>query len=332
MYSLSGRKKDYGYYKCRLKIFWIGAVISLLVTLPVVLWIALTPPQTGAKLQLTPTDTQLIAFSYSFCDGSTLKNVQNSPYNCSMFLTIDQPPLTTSNSFTVSFHGTLMNETASGHYKSWFYQLNSGSTVTVNGCVLSDGGSVSFFLIQGTSNYNKWLASPDNSYALFTHEVSMCEGSTPNLIEQYTSKTSDTYYFVLYSTLADIHVEMDMSFDRTQYNLQGIQGLPNCTVLDAASCNLGVPLSTYQYVLVTFNDAGDSVIGSYYQWEWTCEPRIWVYTMIVVGPTAFSFFLPLIIILACMYYWKGRESHWYNQIEKQMPPNLVQGWIGDNPT
>ena len=336
MYTLLGRRKDYGYYKCRLKVFWIGAVFAFLVTLAVVLFIALTHPQSGSTLQLTPTDTQLIAFSYSFCDGSTLENVQNSPYNCSMFLTIDQPPLTTgSNSFSVTYLGGLTDQTTSGSsYKSWFYQLNSGSTVAVNACKLDGSGSTSFFFIQGTSNYNKWLDSPEDKYALSTSEVNLCEGSTPDLIHQYTSTSGDTYYFVFYSTVAGIQVQVDMSFDRAQYSLQGVQGLPNCTTLNSTTpCSLDVPLSTYQYVLITFNSLNeDAIIGTYYQWQWICEPRIWVYALIVAGPTAFSFFLPLVIILACMYYWKRRENQWYNHSEGKMPSNLVQGWVGDQPT
>ena len=336
MYTLLGRRKDYGYYKCRLKVFWIGAVFSFLVTLGVVLFIALTPPQSGSTLQLTPTDTQLIPFSYSFCDGSTLENVQNSPYNCSMFLTIDQPPLTTgSNSFFISFSGSLTDQmTLGGSYKSWFYRLNSGSTVAINGCMYASSGSTSFFLIQGSSNYNKWLASPEDKYALSTSEVNVCEGFAPDPIQQYTSTTGDTYYFVFYTTVEGIYVELNMSFDRAQYSLQGVQGLPNCTIMNStAPCNLDVPLSTYQYVLITFNSLDDNtIIGTYYQWQWICEPRIWVYALIVAGPTAFSFFLPLVIILACMYYWKQREDQWYNHTEGKMPSNLVEGWIGDQRT
>lgn len=328
MYDVFGRRKDYGYYKCRLKIFWIGALLTLFITLAVVLWIAFTSPQIGASFQLTPGDTQLISFSYSFCDGSTLKNSQDSPYNSSMFLTPDEPPLTSGNLFSVPFLGALPNQTASGNYKSWFYQLHSGSTATVNACILSGSGAVSFFLIKGTSNYNKWLGSPQSSHAIVAVEVNLCEGSTPDQINQYTSSTSDTYYFALYSTSADDQVEVELLFDRTQYNLQGIDGLPNCTT-QTSSCTLSVPLSTYNFVLIVFNNPSDIVANSYYQWQWICEPRVWVYVAIVVGPTAFSFLLPLIIILACMHYWKGRDSHAYDQLESQMPSSLVQGWVDD---
>lgn len=108
-----------------------------------------------------PTETTLVPFSRSLCQGIRLQTKYSaaSEYNVSLHLLNSRPGLFAHETFSISDVGLADNE------KHYLFYLRSGSEVTVSACFTSSSLIIpltGFFIVKGISGYDEaYLARSD---------------------------------------------------------------------------------------------------------------------------------------------------------------------------
>lgn len=299
-YSDHLHKDKHRRHACACVCLWCSILFLTILLVCVTVGIRYTGSHSVLEYSSSVGDTHLFGYSPYLCTGSQVSVASDGSYPvATMYFLDEEPPLSTSNfvgfagifSFNVADDYDLYDyEPGSTVYAAWQYHLNPGSVIKAASCVLS-GGAANFFIVQGTSNYNKWTHSLNQHYAYAVIGIQACFSGS-NLIYSFSIE-DEGYYYVVYSaqTSAIPTITLGLSINRTEYSTEDVSGMPNCTIPTSGNYSCSAQsLSSSKYVLLeaAIQTSLSVTTLQYFTYQWACDSHDGAYVLI--------FFLPLIIL------------------------------------
>ena len=248
----------------------------------------------GTSVDYAPGDTRLLSYS-PFCEALTVA-YSTPPVNIGpsvLYALNAEPMLTSIDSFTFHRSEVLNN---SRTYYEWNLHFYSGSEIQVSACILNGNGSAVLYLIKGKDEFNDWkLHSQMNSVVNCLEIDSTCPSKDFKIIEE------DQYFLVFQINGSDaVNMTIDVSANRTEYTVKSEAQLDRRRFSASDSSSVQTPLIGSSYILLVYGNSSESpeywnVIASQLATDITCEPRIWLYVVVAVGPV-----LVLLLCIACI--------------------------------
>ena len=297
------------YYGYRRRVGGWVTFILLLVIIAVILSITLSlrygtdSTDIESTKEYALTDKVIRSYNKDFCQGLTAMStgeVPSSPLDATLYLLNSRPPLVDSESFNVS---ETANFGSSNNYHYWNFYLNNGSKLSFRACYdgSSSDYSVKFYLIQGSRNHQSWLDDPtDKSYAVkYKRLASQCQ--TVDYQIQKDALYFLSFYYEPYFVTPSTTLNIDFHFNRTVYHISQDNVAQNCSFpLDGFSmCSLGVSMSSGYTALISLRTTGHVDYDDGANIRINCEPRVWLYAVIVVGSIV-PIVVVIVAILACV--------------------------------
>ena len=256
-------------------------------------------------LEYAPTDTRVVSFSNTFCEGLDLSSDEydiTTGYTAKLFMLSSPPKLTGHESF--SFSKTISKSTNELYY-IYFY-MYPGSKLTISACS-DDYLGPSFYLIKGNNN----LKPPFSTKNMGHFNVVHCGNGDANKKYPYSISSEDHYYMIFEFFLSN-SVHMQMTFYRTRYEITN-----NGSVVDACSvstrqfsprCSVTVPLSgEIAFLVVKPIDYQNFDWSDGVQLDVTCKPRGWVYVLIFLACLTCGTAL-IVAIGICVCVWRSKKK------------------------
>ena len=263
--------------------------------------------------EYTLTDTIIIPYT-KFCKSLEIESkdsVQsdNSDSTATLYLLKNYPPLSGHENFT---HDHVVDFTQQKDTQTWNLNMHPGSTFNFEVCYVQIKGvpmtkEVVYYLIQGDENYNNWLDDPNDSYSVQHIELSNRCTSV-----NYQVANDDIYYFVFYNSV-DVRSTLNIHFrfNRTMYRFSIEDVADSCTigVNSHSSCSVNLPFVDSYTALLELDtnppvDWDDGVIINI-----ECEPRGWLYAIIVLGVVLFLVTIAVVVVCCCVcVYLKRRRG------------------------
>ena len=234
-----------------------------------------------------PGETRTGYHSSVFCNSVTLENPSLTS-SASVYLLRNEPKLTALYNFTIADSLVL----GSRYYQYWNFYMYPGSNYTFSSYLSS--GTVNYYLIKGKTNFQNWHRT--DGYSL--DSVSYSSMSNKTLSRSFT--VEDEYYFVLYNPYqTDAKVKVTLAFNRTEYSAHSGGVVTSCTAAPSSKCTMDIPYNSDYVVLIEAGAPGDGDWGTTVDIDTSCNPRVWVYVMIVLLPTLGVIALIVCIAAAC---------------------------------
>ena len=228
-----------------------------------------------------PEDTRLLSFSSTFCGGITISDSA-----ATLYLLRETPPLSGPvNNLTAS--PPVVTEADTYHYLK--FHIYSGSKLVMEYCLFSSTANtpVMFYLIKGSDNWNAWTADGSSSHSQVSFSIkNICSSSEGGLTFNYTFTSTDYYYFAFDNTYytKDSRIKATLFLQRREYVVNNASVVDSCSIF-GDSCTVPVPYkSSYRALLRVSNSFA---VEENVNIDWSCEPRVWVYTLIVIIPLLF---------------------------------------------
>ena len=298
-----------------------GCIVAILiiVILSVVLCLhfSWTSEETNTASEYSLTDKVILTYDSYFCQGltanSTTKPDNYQQSNAILYLLHDPPPLTRVESFNIS---DVVQFRSEGDVYSWNFYLNDGSNVTLSICYqenLADYFGIGFFLIRGSGNFSKWkdeyyVYDPD-SYVFEHLLLSHCTYIT------YSVLKGGEFYLVLYAFYDAVGMlYVDFQLNRTVYHISPANIIQNCTILldGHDECSVGVPTSPGYTALLSLDTSLPVDYNSKAKIHISCQPRIWLYAVIVLCIVIVISMIMSVIVWRCIK--AIRKSLIYSQL------------------
>ena len=234
-----------------------------------------------------PGETRTGYHSSVFCSSVTLENPSITS-SASVYLLRNEPELTKLYNFTITDSLVL----GYMYYRYWNFYMYPGSNYTFSSYLTS--GSVSYYLIKGKTNFQNWHRT--DGYSLDSVSFS----SVSNKTRSRSFTVEDEYYFVLYNPYkADAKFQVTLAFNRTEYSAQSGSVVTSCTAAPSSKCTMDIPYNSDYTVLIEAGAPGNGDWGTNVEIDTACNPRVWVYVMIVLLPTLGVVALVTCIAVAC---------------------------------
>ena len=189
--------------------------------------------------------------------------------------------------------------------------MHPGSTFSFEVCYIPIKGvptmkEVVYYLIQGDENYNNWCDDPNDSYSVQHIQLSTrCRHIT------YQVEKDDIYYFVFYNNM-DVRSTLNVHFrfNRTKYEFTADDIVDSCSigVNSHDSCSVNLPLLASYTALLEFDTNPPVDWDNGVMMNIQCQPRGWLYAVIVIGVVLFLVGIVVIVMLTCVcIYLKQRR-------------------------
>lgn len=282
--------------------------VVLILTLLVVLPVRYTTSSSFADFNnLDPADTRVISISNSICEKIAFNfhpGGDQSVHSAYLYI-LDSVPKLAGYEEPASF---IVNSTFDDD--TFHFHLHQGSQISITGCVRylykEPHGSISFFIIKGRSNYDKWKDNPFGPYAyeVVLRVTALCETAAVSAVSY--AVTSDDIYYITYNTDDDdgLIPNVLVRFNRTRYEIG------NSTVLDSCFtssdhwpldiCTVDVPFSgaTPLFVLTPAgNENVDWNTADKVSIDIACVPRTWMYVIF-----SLAILIPGLFFYICIMY------------------------------
>ena len=249
-------------------------------------------------------DTRILSYSSSFCDGLTLTGDDSA----TLYLLRSTPPLSgPTNTFSAKFDSGNPPDS----YKYLYYYLYPGSKMEMTYCLKGSSGStgsLTFALIKGKSNFNDWEDDLSSSHTVKQFTVNNSCSSPKSFYHNFTSE--DTYYFVFDNLgLNIISLDATLVLDRTEYLPNEVSVYDSCDISFLVDdCSVSVPYQSDYVALLEVSS--QSVVGpdSNLYYNWSCNPRVWIYVLIVLLPLLFVVVTTLVVLTICIIYVRKRSQ------------------------
>ena len=272
----------------------VGSIICLVLLVLVIAIISVRFNGNNDKWDnfYAPGETRTGRVSSVFCKSITLENPSRTS-SASVYLLRSEPRLAFRYNFTIT--GSLVLR--SGYYQYWNFYMYPGSNYTFSSCLTS--GKVDYYLIQGYTNFQNWYSYLGYSVN-HTSYSSVCGFSNTTLSQSFTEE--DEYYFVLKNAYrADAKVHVTLTSNRTEYVFQLEDVDSSCIAAPSSKCTLDIPYNSDYPVLIEAGAPGDGDWGTNVKIDAACNPRVWVYVMIILLPTLGIVTLITCIAVVCCY-------------------------------
>ena len=246
---------------------------------------------TSVENQYTSGDSRINSLNTFFSKGamvSSIDYVESAPI--SVYLLSQEPPLTDRNSFTINNTITNIDDDA---YEYWHFYLHRGSNITVKACTTSGSPSYYFYIIKGSSNFNKWKDNDNpSSYTETKLYVStICTQGNQTL--SYKVSDTDHYYLLYYAPSYGVSGKQSLYIERYEFSTDNISSQQSCQVsASRSSCSVNTDMSSpYDKVLikVPFNPASN--FDSPYTVDYKSLSRPSAYVIVTV--------IPFVVIMSC---------------------------------
>ena len=303
LYSLPHRRYQRGRFY-RGWGFGIGifSTVALIILLSVVLSIRYQDNK-EADNYFAPGDTRIVSYSSSFCEGLALTG----DADATLYLLEEKPPLSgPTNRLTATPPRVIPADT----YKYLYYYIHPHSEASLTYCISdgSSGKSLSINIIKGSDNFNEWKDDGDPSHTKthFTINNLCSSGTESKHWDTSYFASGDTYYFA-FDNLDISHAvdwQATLQLNRTEYLPQSVED--SCTI-SGDSCSVSIPLhSDYVAMVKVSNDTAGpednvSII-------WSCNPRVWLYLIVVLVPLIFVVSVMVLVCVACVFYARHRSQ------------------------
>lgn len=254
------------------------------------------------KFEYSPGDTRLLDYT-AFCQGLTVK-FSNPALNIGpsvLYVLNSLPTLIDTDSFSFCREEILNNP------YEWSLHFYDGSVIEVSGC--TDGNkSAQYYLIKGKEGFDDWKSnSQSNSAIVNSLKIdSTCATGT------YSVKEEDQYFLVFQSVTSEASsLNVNITFTRAKYAMGEDQYYVDKQYFNASrSSSVQTPIDGSNYVLLVYGDSSES--PEYWNTlqldvDVNCEPRIWFYVVVIVGPVVMTLLL-LVGILCCVLYVSHRSK------------------------
>ena len=257
------------------------------------------------KFEYSPGDTRLLDYTV-FCQALTVE-FSNPAQNIgpSVLYVLNSPPtLTDTDSFNFCRKEILNN---SNEYYEWNLHFYNGSVVEVTGC--TDGnGSAKYYLIKGNKGFDGWkLNSQSKSAIVNSFKIdSSCETGKYNVEEE------DQYFLVFQSMAPEAtSLSMNITFIRKKYAIGEDQHQDKRYFNTSSSSSVQTPINGRSYVLLIYGNSSDS--PEYWNTlrldvNVNCEPRIWLYVVVTVGPVMLTLLCCVCILCCACYMRRSRKK------------------------
>ena len=260
----------------------------------------------------SPTDTVLISYSNTLCQGLQLSvPVPDFPVSSTLYLLDEKPELGKQDPFSF-YRKSILTER--GDYEYWKVFLYPGSTASYSACYLLETGgqNVVFYLVKGTNNYEYWQDNY-NSFLYKDRITSSCS-SGPNSSYTFTATAEDNYYFILElnnSNPSEVGINFD--FNRILYDVNNGSIISSCGILldeRGSLCSVSLPLSSHPTALLEMQPYGEETDewDSNIRVDVTCQPRAWVYAVITLSGVGFIVVLIAIALAVYMYCFRVAKT------------------------
>ena len=291
---------------CCCAVFVIVVVVTLSVVLPTHF-----ATDTGEENRYTSGDTRLNSLDTFFCKGAQVSSqdyIENVPMH--IYLLSKEPPLTDRNNFTVNNAAHISKY----DYKYWHFYLHPNSNITVSAC-MSSGRPYSFYIIEGSSNFNKWKDDPSSTYARADLYVSkVC--SSQNQTLSFKVGRSDHYYLSYYA-LYNVTVRQSLYVERYEYSTDAIFPSRSCEVsVLHSSCSVNTDmLSRYNRVLLKIPFNANSNFDSPYTVNYKCLSRPVAYVIVTVVPFVAVVSCCLVLLVAILCFKRSQRRSYELLVE-----------------
>lgn len=281
--------------------FGIGifSTVSLIILLSVVLSIRYQDNK-EADNYFAPGDTRIISYSSSFCEGLTLSG----DANATLYLLEKNPSLSgPRNRLTATPPPVIPADT----YKYLYYHIYPRSEASLTYCI-SGGGSLSINIIKGIDNFNEWKDDGDSSHAKTHFTINNpCSDTKSKHWDTSYFASEDTYYFA-FDNLDNsaVNWKATLQLNLTEYLPHSV-GIEDSCKISGDSCSVSIPLhSDYVAMVEVANDAARSEDNI--SISWSCDPRVWLYLIVVLVPLIFVVGVMVFVCVGCVYYARYRSQ------------------------
>ena len=303
---------------CYSKFWWTaaGVITVALALVGAVVGILYTSFTYEESLHLTSGDTRLISsYSATFCESLRLKNT-GMPNNLetSLFIFPDLAPdkLSIRNIFKTRIVDLSLSRR---RYHYWRVFLHPDSTVMLEACILN-GTGMEFFIVRN-GRLNKWRDVLDpHGRALDPHRRALgipitnrcSEGRMQNKsLDPDDYDVEDVYYVLLVGSNGGVVNVLNgtLYFEISEYSTDAESGdvYSHCTTGGGLvhPCSVRVPLDLGSHGVISAEatslglHAGIAAVDV----KVSCEPRAWVYALMVVAPVVIA--MIFCFISACVY-------------------------------
>ena len=276
-------------------------LITFIIVLSVSLSIRYNDYDSNSDNAFAPGDTRILSYSSSFCDGLTLSGDDSA----TLYLLRSTPPLSgPTNNFSTKFEA----DNPADSYKYLYYYLYPGSKMEMTYCLSGTSGPLTFALIKGKSNFNSWEDDGNSYHTLTQFTVSNpCSQSIAKFPFVFTSE--DTYYFVFDNLrLRSVSLNATLVLNRTEYLPNQVSIYDSCNILLYGQCSVSVPYRSGYVALLEVNSDDTGEPDSNLHYSWSCNPRVWIYVLIVLLPLLFVLVTMLIVLTVCIMYVRKRSQ------------------------
>lgn len=228
--------------------------------------------------------------------------------DATLYLLKKKPPLSGP---TNQLTATAPSVIPADNYRYLYYHMHPRSEVNITYCIKDSSRrkSLSVDIIKGSDNFDEWKDDGDLSHTKTHISISnLCSGPTEfkYLSPDYFA-SGDTYYFAFDNLgTSDVNWNATLQLRRTEY-LPRSAGIKDSCTITGDSCSVSIPLhSDYVAMIEVANytaGAEDNISIS-----WSCNPRVWVYIIIVLVPLIFVVSVTLIVCVTCVYYARHRSQ------------------------
>ena len=258
------------------------------------------------SVDYAPGDTRLLDYT-AFCRAVKVA-YNNAPVNIGpsalYSLNTDHGPMLTDvDTFSFSWNGSLNS------YYTWNLHFYPNSLIEVSGFIEGNGSAI-YYLIQGKESFNDWKSNVQSQPNSVVHSLninSSCSNGT------YMVKEEDQYFLVIQKIDPEsVNLTIDIMFSRTRYAVKLEDVSDQCHFNASDSCSLQTPIDRSSSVLLVYGTSTKSPetwntlqFGT----DVTCEPRIWLYAVVTVGPVAVILLcIVCIVCCGCGVYCSKKKS------------------------
>ena len=268
----------------------MGGIVVVIVVI-VILSISLSvgyATDTSEENRYTSGDARLNSLDTFFCEGAKVSSndyAESAPI--SVYLLSKEPPLTDRNDFTIN---NIVNIEENA-YEYWHFYLHPGSNITLKACT-TNSPSYYFYIIEGSSNFNRWKNNPSSRYAKTSLYVSN-DCSQGNQTQSYNVTNTGHYYLSYYTSFSEAKGRQSLYIERYEYSTDNISSRQSCQVSAShSSCSVNTYMSSqYNKVLIKVPFDPVSDFDSPYTINYKCLPRPSAYAIVTV--------IPVVVIVSC---------------------------------
>ena len=249
-----------------------------------------------------PGDTMLLSLpsSASFCESVILRVDSN--VSATLYMLKKKPPLSDVNNFSVSIDQTINPR----DYYYLMYYLYPDANLTLDACVVSQ--PLDFYIFRGERNFNAWKVDAKNgSWEEYLPISKIC----PEMVTHaFNFSRRGSEYYIAFDNFGSNSstVRAELHFERPEYHVNVTTIVKTCQAggMQSSSCSVGIPFTYSYYLLLVIDPPSDGNWNTHVKVNWSCNPRISVCVLAVLGSAIAAISCCILTICSCCHQQRQR--------------------------